>query len=303
MKVWKLVSGLFTILLSLYATFSGMVFSIDNAINDRADKGDSYVLLINLFLFLAGVVSIFVRKSRIAGNIAIIVLFGITALIGFSSGGGSHSQWYIVAGWSVLCAAFAALSLLLNVRKGSGAAKPANGQFAVAVGKCPYCGADTPTGSLYCGACGKELPREFSCPRCGNVVAQGAHFCSKCGMNLSEGNQERNSEHVPVYSGGDEEESVLKKYVPYVVGAVVLAALCGGMWWYYISPKSQQTVNDTIVTDSIAAVDSVAEAVEEVVDTMNLIPADTVLSDTEPKDETYYPSDDEAVADTVAVAE
>ena len=110
MKTWKLVSGIFTMLFSIFATFSGIVFGIDNAINKRADGGDNAVLLINMFFFMAGLVSVCVRKSKIAGNIAIIILYGITALIGFSTGG-SQGQWTIVAVWSTICAAIAAISL------------------------------------------------------------------------------------------------------------------------------------------------------------------------------------------------
>lgn len=266
MKTWKLVSGIFTILFSFFSAFSGIVFGIDNAIKHKADEGDSYVLVICFFLFLAGLVSICVRKSKIAGNIAIIVLFGITAAIGFSKGG-SQGQWHVVGGWSVICAAISMIPLILNI-KNSKKSEASHNNYVNRMSssrKCPYCQADVPVGSNFCGACGKELPKEIVCPNCGKTVDANARFCSSCGKSLSEANVEEKDQSQTDNLYDEEEESPIKKSLPYIIGTIVLIAVCGSGWWYYNSSKTPKANNDIVNKDSIAAdsVAAVAEAVKE----------------------------------------
>lgn len=261
MKTWKLVSGIFTMLFSIFATFSGIVFGIDNAINKRADGGDNAVLLINMFFFMAGLVSVCVRKSKIAGNIAIIILYGITALIGFSTGG-SQGQWTIVAVWSTICAAIAAISLYKNIKKSKQPQNTSSSQanIVTTTKQCPYCHADVPNGSAFCGSCGKELPKENICPQCGASVDTKAQFCPNCGKNLSEpiaDNVEQSVEYV------EEEESPIKKYLPYILGVIALIAICGGGWWYFNSSKAPQSNNEAAVAEAVDADSVAAEAVEE----------------------------------------
>lgn len=259
MKTWKLVSGIFTMLFSIFATFSGIVFGIDNAINKRADGGDSNVLVINMFFFMAGLVSICVRKSKIAGNIAIIILYGITALIGFSSGG-SQGQWTVVAAWSTICAAIAAISLYKNIKKSKQPKNTSSSQanIATTTKQCPYCHADVPIGSAFCGSCGKELPKENICPQCGASVDTKAQFCPNCGKNLSEPIAADNVEQSVEY--GEEEESPIKKYLPYILGAIALIAICGGGWWYFNSSKAPQSNNEAAVAEVVEADSTVTEA-------------------------------------------
>ena len=259
MKTWKLVSGIFTMLFSIFATFSGIVFGIDNAINKRADGGDSNVLVINMFFFMAGLVSICVRKSKIAGNIAIIILYGITALIGFSTGG-SQGQWTVVAAWSTICAAIAAISLYKNIKKSKQPQNTSSSQanIATTTKQCPYCHADVPIGSAFCGSCGKELLKENICPQCGASVDTKAQFCPNCGKNLSEPIAADNVEQSVEY--GEEEESPIKKYLPYILGAIALIAICGGGWWYFNSSKAPQSNNEAAVAEAVDADSIVTEA-------------------------------------------
>jgi len=292
MKTWKLVSGIFTMLFSIFATFSGIVFGIDNAINKRADGGDSNVLVINMFFFMAGLVSICVRKSKIAGNIAIIILYGITALIGFSSGG-SQGQWTVVAAWSTICAAIAAISLYKNIKKSKQPKNTSSSQanIATTTKQCPYCHADVPIGSAFCGSCGKELPKENICPQCGASVDTKAQFCPNCGKNLSEPIAADNVEQSVEY--GEEEESPIKKYLPYILGAIALIAICGGGWWYFNSSKAPQSNNEAAVAEAVEADSVAAEAVEEE------FAADTLASDIPPMEQAlnaYEPILDKYIA-------
>lgn len=162
--------------------------------------------------------------------------------------------------------------------------------------QCPYCNAQMADDSKFCGECGKEFPQGNTCPHCGAMVNEGDIYCEDCGRNLKDGSYA--FADYAKKSGIDYMTILLSSLVGIVIGLVILA-LTGG-WWYYNSSKPLQTAN-TVVNDSIAALDTtVVEADEEVIDTMNLIPVDTVpFSDTETKDVVFDLSEDEEVADTL----
>lgn len=167
--------------------------------------------------------------------------------------------------------------------------------------QCPYCKSQMPDESKFCGECGREYPQGNTCPHCGARVYDGDVYCEKCGRNLTDGSYANSSIISDEIQEGS--ESSFKKYLLYILVAIALLAICGGGWWYYNSSKVSKPKNQIVVTDSIAAVDTMAaEAFEEVVDTMNIIPSDTVyFSDTEAIYEESYSSEDEVFSDTAAV--
>ena len=76
MKVWKLVSGILSIVLSV-----------------------------------GGIVSIASRKGGKGGNIAVLILYGLGTLVGFTMAG-SYSDLRIWAGWCLICALLAVVALV-----------------------------------------------------------------------------------------------------------------------------------------------------------------------------------------------
>lgn len=167
--------------------------------------------------------------------------------------------------------------------------------------KCSYCGAQIADDSRFCSECGKEITQANVCPHCGASVGEGDAFCQNCGRNLTDGSYANNS--VINEQTQEDEEEPRRNWIPYILGAIALLAVCGGGWWFYNSSKTTDSKNDIAATDTIAAVDTMAaEAFEEVVDTMNIIPSDTVyFSDTEAIYEESYSSEDEVFSDTAAV--
>jgi membrane protease subunit (stomatin/prohibitin family) len=49
---------------------------------------------------------------------------------------------------------------------------------------CPKCGANVPSGSKFCPACGEKQAAATFCPNCGKQVPAGAKFCPSCGQKL-----------------------------------------------------------------------------------------------------------------------
>lgn len=64
-----------------------------------------------------------------------------------------------------------------------------------AVAKCPNCGAEVPTSSMFCNACGTAMPNaaekvagqptdSVKCNNCGNFINKNMKFCTSCGTPM-----------------------------------------------------------------------------------------------------------------------
>lgn len=68
-----------------------------------------------------------------------------------------------------------------------------------AVAKCPSCGAEVPTSSMFCNACGTAMPNaadktnaqpadSVKCNNCGAFVNKNMRFCTSCGTPMVQNN-------------------------------------------------------------------------------------------------------------------
>lgn len=129
MKVWKLVSGILSIILFVFVSFQSCAAGISNTLEANGEVGGSAGVIVAIMLLAGGIVSIATRKGVKGGNIALIVLYGIGALFGFVLAG-SYSDLYIWAAWCLVCMILALVSLL------TGKKEPIKGTTAP---KCPRC--------------------------------------------------------------------------------------------------------------------------------------------------------------------
>ncbi len=75
-------------------------------------------LFVSVFMFSGGIVSIVVRNSeKNAGNIALGILFGLGAFLGFSMAG-SYSDLNIWAGWCLINMGLAIVSFVKLRKRG-----------------------------------------------------------------------------------------------------------------------------------------------------------------------------------------
>lgn len=112
MKIWKLVAGILSIILSVFVLFQSMFAGLGNALSDNGEVSGTAGLIVSITLLAGGIVSIAVRnKDGKGGNIAIIILFGIGALIGFTSAG-SFGDLYIWSAWCLINVVLAIVSIL-----------------------------------------------------------------------------------------------------------------------------------------------------------------------------------------------
>lgn len=99
MKIWKLVAGILSIIFSVIVFFQSMLVGTANTLSSNGEVGGSAGLFVSIFMLSGGIVSIVIRNSeKTTGNIALGILFGLGAFLGFSMAG-SYSDLNIWAGW------------------------------------------------------------------------------------------------------------------------------------------------------------------------------------------------------------
>ena len=112
MKVWKLVSGVLSIVFFVIVTFQSCAAGVVNAISENGEVSGTAGLFVAVFLLAGGIISIASRKSQgKGGNIAMIIIFGLAALIGFANFG-SYSDLVVWSGWCLINAVTAIISLV-----------------------------------------------------------------------------------------------------------------------------------------------------------------------------------------------
>ena len=111
MKTWKLVSGILSIIMFFMVAFQSCAAGISNALEENGEVSGSAGVIVAVMMLAGGIVSIATRKGGKGGNIALIVLYGIGALMGFMLAGG-YSDLKIWAAWCLICAVLAIVALV-----------------------------------------------------------------------------------------------------------------------------------------------------------------------------------------------
>ena len=117
MKIWRLVAGILSIVLSLIVLLQSCAAGVSNALSENGEVSGSAGFLVAIAMIAGGIVSIVVRKSvGKGGSIALIVIFGLAALIGFANYG-SYSDLAIWSGWCLINAGLAVVALITGKKK------------------------------------------------------------------------------------------------------------------------------------------------------------------------------------------
>lgn len=112
MKVWKLVSGILSIILFVIVTFQSCAAGLSNALEANGEVSGTAGVMVAVLMLAGGIVSIASRKAKgKGGNIALIVLFGLAALVGFSNYG-SYADLAVWSGWCLINAVLAVVAIL-----------------------------------------------------------------------------------------------------------------------------------------------------------------------------------------------
>lgn len=115
MKIWKLVLGILSMIIFIVVTFQSCAVGLSNAIdNNTKDLSASAGIALAVLMLTGGIVSVVTRKSKKnGGNIALIILFGLAAMIGLTNLG----KFEDLIVWSIWClfnVVIAIISLIIN---------------------------------------------------------------------------------------------------------------------------------------------------------------------------------------------
>ena len=116
MKVWKLVSGILSIVLFFVVMLQSCAAGLLYTLEATGESGGTAGVIVGLMMLSGGIVSIAARKGSKGGNIALIVLFGIATLVGFALAG-NYVDLNIWAGWCAINVVFAIISLIKGNKK------------------------------------------------------------------------------------------------------------------------------------------------------------------------------------------
>lgn len=112
MRIWKLVAGILSCILFVLVAFQSCAAGVVNAIEDNGEVSGSAGLIVAILMLAGGIVSIATKNSvKKGGNIALIVLFGLAALMGFSNYG-NYSDLVIWSFWCLINAVLAVVALI-----------------------------------------------------------------------------------------------------------------------------------------------------------------------------------------------
>ena len=117
MKIWRLVSGILSMVSFLIITFQSCAVGFVNAVeNNKDDTSGAGGILVAFGLLISGIVAtVLWKKKNKGGDIALIVLYGLTALMGFANQG-TFGDLVVWSSWALVCAIMAAIALVLNSR-------------------------------------------------------------------------------------------------------------------------------------------------------------------------------------------
>lgn len=118
MKVWKLVSGIISMVVFIIIVFQSCATGVVNALdNNDADTSAGGGIWVAFILLVAGITSacVWKEKSRWA-DFALIILFGFAALAGFSNLG-TYTDLEVWSWWAAICAGMAFISLFIPRKK------------------------------------------------------------------------------------------------------------------------------------------------------------------------------------------
>lgn len=112
MKTWKLVSGILSIIFCFVTGFQSCAAGFVNTVEANGDSSGTLGIFLTILLLAGGIVSIATRSKKKSGNIALIVLFGLASIIGFSGAGGTYGDLVVWAVWCLICAVLAVIALI-----------------------------------------------------------------------------------------------------------------------------------------------------------------------------------------------
>lgn len=113
MKIWKLVSGILSIIFSVIMIGQALLSSVYEASTASGYSGIAG-LLAAAFILSAGITSIVTRKGETGGSIATLILYVFASAISFPASSGIFEDLVVWGSWAAICAAVLLINFLLR---------------------------------------------------------------------------------------------------------------------------------------------------------------------------------------------
>ncbi len=116
MKTWKLVAGILSMVLFFIIELQSCAAGAVNALEENGGTSGSVGFVCGILILVGGIVSVATRKTeRKGGDIALIIIFGLAALLGFA-GYGNYGDLVIWSLWALINAVLALVDIIRNKR-------------------------------------------------------------------------------------------------------------------------------------------------------------------------------------------
>ncbi|MGN0194588.1 MAG: hypothetical protein ACI39G_05715 [Pseudoramibacter sp.] len=116
MKNWKLVSGILSIVFCAVILFQSCAAGVYNTLEANGEISGSAGVMVAILMLAGGIVSVATRQStKKGGNIAMLVVFLLAAMVGFGNAG-SYSDLKFWSVWCLICAVLSVVAIVLNKR-------------------------------------------------------------------------------------------------------------------------------------------------------------------------------------------
>lgn len=114
MKIWKLVSGIISIVLTVMVLFQSCASGLGDALENKGGTSGASGMIVAALMLAGGIVSVVVRDSISKGaHVSLVVLFGLAALVGYASVG-MFKDLKIWATWCLICAVLAIVAMFIK---------------------------------------------------------------------------------------------------------------------------------------------------------------------------------------------
>lgn len=115
MKVWKLVSGVISLVLSVLVLMQSCVVGFGEALTDAESMSGTSGIVVAFLMIAGGIVSIVTRNAGRGGGVATAIIYFLAAVVGFA-GAGVYTDLNIWAAWCAICVVLAVIAAIRDGR-------------------------------------------------------------------------------------------------------------------------------------------------------------------------------------------
>lgn len=109
--VWKLISGIISIVMSAFIVYQSRLASILATIQNSGDKSGSVGMIVAVLILAGGIISIVTRYKGGEENVPIILIFTFAGAYAITNHG-EFLDLIVWGAWCFVCAILAAVSLV-----------------------------------------------------------------------------------------------------------------------------------------------------------------------------------------------